>query len=693
MVIFTADKFRKMPKQVKHQIGAQYTRAMIDAASVNVEQRTVEVVFATDTPVRMYSWEDGRVEEVLSFEDGHVRWERINAGAPLLDNHQRYGSIDDTQIGVVEKAWKDGNSGRALVRFSKKPKADSIFQDVQDKIVRNISVGYSVFTYQKTEREGKLPEYRAIDWEPNEISFVPIPADPNAGVRAEGEGKAQDVFIIHQNKSRQMTLEQMRAEAVRLRAIASPSEDEARQLRELEPRLAEAERAANSAPTPAPTPAPAPSNEGERALQAERARTTGIIAAVRTAKLPAAFGEQLIANGTSLDKARELIIAEWGKGDEGKPASGNRAATVGADATDKLRAVMTDALILRGDTTAAKEMKPEQVSAAREFRGLTLLDVAKDCLERAGESVRGLSKMEIAQRAITSSTSDFPVLLEGTNRRILLANYASIPDTWRSFCSVGTVGDFREYKRIRMGSFSRLDKVPENAEYKNKKIPDGAAEKVSAETYGNTINVSRQMIVNDDLGAFTRLASMLGRAAARSIELDVYALLASNPTMGDGKTLFHDDHGNMLSSGAAPSVAQFEAMRLAMAVQKEPGANDYLDLRPSIWLGPIGLGGAARVVNQSQYDVDVSNKFQVPNKVVGLFGQIVDTARLTGTAYYALCNPADEPVLEVSFLDGVQTPFMESEQTFNVDGLQWKIRLDYGVHAVGWRGIIKNPGA
>lgn len=428
------------------------------------------------------------------------------------------------------------------------------------------------------------------------------------------------------------------------------------------------------------------------AIEAERKRSADILSAVRTAKLGDDFAQTLIVEGKTIDEARAAIIERWAQNQPATPKA-NPSVTMGQSDVDKWRNAATDALVLRSAQVNQGDFKPEQISAAREFRGMTLLDLAKESLERAGVATRGMDKMEIAKRAITSSTSDFAVLLEGTNRRILLANYEATADTWRRFCATGSVGDFREYKRLRMGSFSRLDKLPENAEYKTKPISDATAEKISAQTFGNTINVSRQMIVNDDLNAFTRLASMLGRAAARSIEIDVYALLASNPTMGDGKALFHADHGNLLTSGAAPSVAQFEAMRLKMAVQMEPGANDYIDIRPDIWLGPIALGGEARVVNEAQYDVNVTNKFQVPNRVRGLFRDIVDTPRLSGTAYYAFADPNVEPVLEVVFLDGVQTPFMDMQEGWNVDGIEWKIRLDYGVGAIGYRGVVKNPGA
>ena len=122
-----------------------------------------------------------------------------------------------------------------------------------------------------------------------------------------------------------------------------------------------------------------------------------------------------------------------------------------------------------------------------------------------------------------------------------------------------------------------------------------------AGTKGNIINLSRQAIINDDLGAFVGLAATLGRAAGRTVEADVYALLALNsglgPVMSDGKTLFHADHGN-ITTAAALTMAAVDADRVAMAQQKDVSGNDYLDLRPAVLLVPIGLGGTARQEHQ-----------------------------------------------------------------------------------------------
>jgi hypothetical protein len=176
----------------------------------------------------------------------------------------------------------------------------------------------------------------------------------------------------------------------------------------------------------------------------------------------------------------------------------------------------------------------------------------------------------------------------------------------------------------------------------------------------------------------------------------VYASLAENsgagPTMADGNPLFHSSHNN-ISTGAALSMEALEADRVVMALQKDIDGNDFLDIRPSVLLCPITLGASARTYNDAAFDPDSTGKFQKPNTVRGLFSQIVDTPRLSGTRRYLFADPNIAPVLEVAFLNGVQTPYMESEETFDVDGMRWKIRHDYGVAAIDWQGAVTNAGA
>lgn len=404
--------------------------------------------------------------------------------------------------------------------------------------------------------------------------------------------------------------------------------------------------------------------------------------------------EVLTDPALTVEQVSARLLTELGKNAGPLNPSGAtvRVETV-EDETDKLRAAATASILARAGLDRSQESRA--ALAANPYRGAKLLDIARASLERAGVKTQGMSQMEVVAAAFTQGTSDFPVLLENAMHKALQGAYAAAALTWNRFCATGSVTDFRAHNRYRVGSFGNLETVNEMGEFKNKSIPDGEKASISVGTKGNIINLSRQAIINDDLGAFIGLSASLGRAAARTVESDVYALLALNaglgPVMNDTKTLFHADHGN-IGAAAAISMSSIDADRVMMASQRDIGGNDYLDIRPAVLLLPIGLGGTARAINEAQYDPDTANKLQKPNVVNGLYRDIVDTPRLTGTRRYSFADPMEAPVIEVAFLDGAQDPFLELQDGYDVDGARYKVRLDFGIAAVDYRGAVTNAG-
>jgi hypothetical protein len=156
-----------------------------DVGGVNKDARTVDLIFSTGASVdRMDYWSGKRYIEKLSMDPAHVRLDRLNAGAPLLDAHSAY-SVGDV-LGAIQpqSARIEKGKGVATVRFSKRDAVEPIFQDVVDGIIRNVSVGYRVYKFvEDTPKDGGTPTRTAIDWEPFEISMVPMPADVGARVR------------------------------------------------------------------------------------------------------------------------------------------------------------------------------------------------------------------------------------------------------------------------------------------------------------------------------------------------------------------------------------------------------------------------------------------------------------------------------------------------------------------------------
>lgn len=169
-----------------------------DVNAVNDETRSVDLVFATaKADVLRYDWVSGkRYFERLSLDPAHVRMGRLESGtAPLLDSHSAY-SIANV-IGVVDSAALAAKSGKASVRFSKRASVEPYYQDVRDKIIRNVSVGYRVFRFMDLDevREG-LPVRQAIDWEPYEISMVPMGADSGARTRSSRDVETHQCVVV-----------------------------------------------------------------------------------------------------------------------------------------------------------------------------------------------------------------------------------------------------------------------------------------------------------------------------------------------------------------------------------------------------------------------------------------------------------------------------------------------------------------
>lgn len=160
--------------------------------AVNADARTMDVVWTTGASVDRIQWVGWDtpvpyVEELLVSERS-VNLERMNAGAPVLDSHSTWSTR--SQVAVVERAWVENGLGFATVRFPTAgvdEASDRLFALASEKIVRNISVGYSIDQVRVVKPEKRDEKERRIveRWTPHEISFVTVPADPGAQVRAQ----------------------------------------------------------------------------------------------------------------------------------------------------------------------------------------------------------------------------------------------------------------------------------------------------------------------------------------------------------------------------------------------------------------------------------------------------------------------------------------------------------------------------
>lgn len=449
-----------------------------------------------------------------------------------------------------------------------------------------------------------------------------------------------------------------------------------------EPVTEPVQAAAQPAAEPAPQPAAQSENDVHAALSA---RNEDIVAAFEPFMgregVPALMTSALKDTKITAAQAQKTLLNHLGQNSE--PLAGEPRITVGATEGDKFVEAASSAVLMR--TGVAKH------EGGNEFRGMTMMDMARASLDIAGVNHRGMDKREVVGAAMTHSTSDFPILLEDIMHKVLLTAYRRREFTWRRFCKTGNLSDFRPHGRYRIGSFGNLDSKTENNEFKHKTLSDALKESIQLATKGNLITISREMIINDDMGALVELTQQMAYAAGRTIESAVYAYLATNPTMSDGTALFHADHGNLAGSGAAVTSALITAGKNAMASQQDHDGNDYLDIIPSVFVGSVGNADEATRINEMRYDDEAQKRQEKPNTNRGLFNDVVGSPRVAAP-WYMFADPMEAPVLEVGFLDGNEDPYLEVKDNFTQDGATYKVRSDFAVGAVGWEGAYMNPG-
>ncbi|MBF0127392.1 MAG: peptidase U37, partial [Magnetococcales bacterium] len=315
-----------MPQQHHKQIDLplQNRSANFVPATVDSEARTIEMIWSTGSTVRRRDWSTGQsYDETLSMDPAHVRLERLNGGAPLLNSHHLYdlGSV----LGVVEKAWIAKGEGRAVVRFSNREEVAAIWRDVQDGIIRNVSMSYRINTFQITDEAGKIQERLAVDWEPYELSAVTVGADPGAGFRS-AEKITNPCQMIHTRGA------EMPDQATPHPEIATdPAADVAtRQVTPPQPTMEVAAKPVDPAPQARGTTSEEVETIARNAIAAERKRSAEIYEAQGKLKLDRTFADKLVQDGVTLDDARRSLIDEAARHSSAAANISNHIATPGA---------------------------------------------------------------------------------------------------------------------------------------------------------------------------------------------------------------------------------------------------------------------------------------------------------------------------------------------------------------------------
>lgn len=344
-----------------------------------------------------------------------------------------------------------------------------------------------------------------------------------------------------------------------------------------------------------------------------------------------------------------------------------------------------------GDSIRAQLMSRSghaKAEASNHYSSYGMLELARASLLDRGIGCAGLNKMEMVGLAFTHSSSDFGnILLDVANKSVLMG-WETAEETFERWTKKGILGDFKIAQRVGLGDFNSLRQVREGAEYKYVTVGDHA-QQIALATYGELFSITRQAIINDDMSMLTDIPMKMGFAAKGTIGDLVYAVLTQNPKMSDGKALFHAEHGNL--GAGVPSVAALDANRMLMRKQKS--GNRSLNIRPEFVLCPVALETTMNQIIKSSSVKGADVNAGIANPIQN-FAEVIAEPRLddSSAVQWFLAAGKGRDTIEVAYLDGIDTPYIEQQQGFTIDGVATKVRIDAGVAPLDYRGLVKSTG-
>jgi hypothetical protein len=545
----------------------------------NENERTIEAVVATGTAVTRRDAR-GEYDEVLDLTGG-------------------IGAI----IGTVLDAWREGEQLITRLRLSSRPELSGIVADIRDGVIRGMSLGFEVTEWADGERNGRRTK-TAVKWRPREVSFVGVPADPNA--RTRNLPRAGERGAIN------------------------------RSIRELCSRAGVAQRVT----------------------------------------------DDLIDRGATIEDARGIVLDELVT-----RGSVPIRASIGNDwnVPDATTRSIGEAIYARMTGAAPSER-------ARPFMHRSAIDLMRDTLSANGVRLRDSSPAEVYRVAMQTraapglhASSDFTTILGDNMGRRLGELFRAAESGVSAIAAPGTVRDFRPITEARLTSFPSLEPVNESGEIKWGTL-DEEGEILAIASYARAIGVTFKVLVNDDLSAIDRSIRDIAFATATlKAKLLVAALAAS---LKDGDALFHANHDNLASSGAAPSETTLGAGFLAMAKQSPPGSTEPLGITPSLLLVPSELEVGARklvatITPPTTEDVNV---------FAGRLSIAVEPRLPDGKQWFLFAAPGTYPVIRFLTLQGFEQPRFETNEEFTRLGTAYRVHWHVGAGPIDFRGAWKNPG-
>lgn len=429
-----------------------------------------------------------------------------------------------------------------------------------------------------------------------------------------------------------------------------------------------------------------------RAIEDERERIRSIEDMCRDFGIES---RSFINDGSTIDQVRAAILQQLrtNRGPVGSHAQQTESGE------DRFRAAAVDGLMQRAGVSVE-----HPADGARDFRGMSLRDLAIQCMTRNNErSADELIRMDSDSlygelcRQFYNPSAAFPAIMDQTIRKSIVELYNHVPTTFQQITTKGSLSDFKttadhEYVIGGVGDFLL---VPENGEIKADLPRTELLPQRKLDTYAKQFSMTRQAFINDDIGFLTQVPGLYATAAKKTIDKQVYKLLYDNATIYDGTALFAAAHKNLIATGSAPTQASIQAMILQMQKQTDH-FGEPIYMTPRTIVVPVGYEFDLAVIFHSAQVVGSSN-----NDINPLYNyplQIVQSPLLNAMAgsgacpWFMLADAASARGIQVDYLNGQETPTVRRMETPGTLGFTWDIWLDWGIAVRDFRGLYKNPG-
>jgi hypothetical protein len=641
--------------------------------TLDTEARTMTVVAATETPARVMDWSRGEfIDEVLLASGFKAAGKQV----VLLDAHNR-DSVEDV-IGSATNFRVEGENVLADVRFAETEAGQRAMDLYRQGHLTDVSVGYSIEDMVELEdgkkktiggREFIGPMRLAKRWTIRELSAVPIGADPNAKARSEQE--------THPT-----------AEA--------RAEDEKIQEDRTMPEITTTTPNPGPAPTP-PTPEIDVADLRKKAAAAEKARASEIRS--RAAILGVSeMADQLIADDVTVEIAIKAMIDAVAE--RAKATKVQTKIEHVADDGQKFRAAATDALLLRAMPQARAHVKP--ADGADNLARLSFRSLMSECIRRVGSDPRFMSNQQMVSALLGRSgivpqgTGDFTDVLRNVASKAVMVAQMGAPQTFRLWCSIGSLSDFKTSYRVRLNDAPALTLTPEGAEVRRAAFTDDG-EPITLATYTAKTAITMQALVNDDLGVFNSIFAAYARRWAIQVNGLPYSVLSTNAVLADTGALFNTTaittaggHANQATVAADISSTSVSIMEALM--MEQVGANSSkLNIMPAFLMCGSAKATNARIVLTSQ-TLPVA---EMGSGVINPFNYIrpiIDT-NISGNAWYLAADPMACPTVEVSFLDGNEALTVSEVASNDILGVEYLVHGSAVAKALDFRGLARNTGA